>query len=381
MEQTHPSTGPRPWHAWVVPAVVVASGVALLVAACARVMPGEPIERPVAEVVDAVPDCTTSAGAVPTAPDVPADDAPTRPEPPRAGSVPSGFVPVTVVECGIPSLTSLTLPDGLWSSVTETTREGDLVRLLTALSEPNGGRAPVCTADFEFVPDLWLVDASGSSMRAARPVDGCGKTTGDTGPAVADLPVVGEREVPVQRIESREALDAGCRTSTSAPVFFDASGWGLSGLPPDASFDPGATALPAAPAAPPRTTVDPASLDRACLYRVVAPADVAAPPGSTGDADGGLMPVALDTPATFVRVVPLDAEEARALVEAIDGPVLDGDCGDRPSWVATIPRSGPGTWPVDDALTLELDGCQRLTATGGQAYALPPGLAEALLVR
>ncbi|ROS52581.1 hypothetical protein [Frigoribacterium sp. PhB24] len=399
MKDLRPSSGRRSWHAVVVPAVVVTAGVALLVAACARAMPGEPLERPVAEVVDTAPDCTTSGADVALLPPPTSDDeAPARPGPPRAGSVPEGFVPTSVVECGIVSMSTVERPDGLWSAVTERTLGGELDRLLAALAEPNGRRLPICTADMEIVADLWLVDASGASMRAARPVDGCGKTAGDTDGAVAALTVRSEREVPVQRIESRDALDAGCGTSATTPAFFDANDLGIEGLSPDGDAtdldDGGATSLPAAPALPEPTTVDPADLDRVCLYRVVAPDDEPVPPGTpgVGDADAGAgsgsgsgsgssVPTKSGVTATFDRVVPLDPTTAEALVEATDSPSVRGDCSDRPTRIATLPRSDPGARPVDVALTIELDGCLRLSASGGQAHALPPALAEALLVR
>ncbi|KQO46295.1 MULTISPECIES: hypothetical protein [unclassified Frigoribacterium] len=392
MEHSRRTSGPWAGYALVVPGLVAAACVGLLVAACARVMPGEPIDRPVAEVVGAAPDCTTSGAGFAMPPPTSDDEAPSRPEPPRSGSVPEGFVPTSVVECGLASTTVLDRPDGLWSSVTETTRGGDLGRLLAALSEPNGRSLPVCTADFELVADLWLVDASGASMRAAHPVDGCGKTTGDTRPAVAALPVSAERDVPVNLIESRDALDAGCSTSATTPTFVDANDLGVEGLPPDGDAtdhdDGGATSLPAAPALPEPAVVDPADLDRVCLYRVAAPHDEPVPAGSpgVGDADAGFgsgssVPTKSGVSATFHRVVPLDPTTAEALVEAMDGPPVGGDCSDRPTSIATLPLSEPGAWPVDVALTIELDGCRRLSAGGGQAHALPPVLAEALLVR
>lgn len=144
--------------------------------------------RPVAQVVTTAADCS--------APDVAAQllggrggsAAPTASAIPVAGTVPPGFAPVSAVECTL-STDARTLVERRLS--------GDLTALVTAVDEPSA-RVPVdgaCPAMAQIQPVLFLVDASGRTVRVAWPLDECGFVKPTALAAMAALHVDDERAV------------------------------------------------------------------------------------------------------------------------------------------------------------------------------------------
>jgi len=364
--------------------------VALVAAGCAA--PGTAPPRPVAVVVDGAPDCTTSTDAW-LVPEAGAE--PTSPPPPEAGSVPDDFEPVSAVRC---DGTTDTVDDaeGRWSARVETTWTDDLAPLLAALAVPDETSSGIvaCTADMELVPDLWLADAAGRSLRVAWPRDVCGKTVPGTQEALGSLPVASERLVRVSLAETRAALDAGCATRASLP-------WALKagivtdlvvpddGVSDDGVSDPGGgtttgPAVPAQPLAPPLLP-DPDALDRACVYAVDPPVEPAAgssaPEGEGEGVAGGSAAAASPPGGTFVRVVELpDGLGARLVTAATtpSTPELEA-CGTAASAFVTFPDTAPGaTVTSDPRLTAELDGCGRLLTSDGGARPFPEELAAPL---
>lgn len=113
-----------------------------------------------------------------------------QPAAPESGRVPADFVPVAATLC------TLTIePSGMntsgTTSVTATRLEGDLQPLVAALAQPNDspGANQLCTADMEFVPELWLEDATGHAIRAAWPRTACMKTKRETHDALDRLTI------------------------------------------------------------------------------------------------------------------------------------------------------------------------------------------------
>lgn len=126
-----------------------------------------------------------------------------HPDVPGPGAVPETFTPVNAVQCvGGERLTDA---QGVWAAVTVRQLEGDLEPLLEALEEPS---EPVA-ADQECAPqdgpawELWLVDALGRAVRAARPVDACGAPLEQVTAAVEALDATGEEHFPVDLLAAR----------------------------------------------------------------------------------------------------------------------------------------------------------------------------------
>ncbi|BDI23394.1 hypothetical protein [Herbiconiux sp. L3-i23] len=119
---------------------------------------------------------------------------------PAAGSVPDGFEAVQAVVCS--GEFGVEIDGEQWQAVRETRYDGDLPPLLTALEEPSDAVGPgPCTADYEIVPELWLVAEDGQAVRAAWPTDSCGKTKLGVSAAIAGLEMVDENLLPVAKIE------------------------------------------------------------------------------------------------------------------------------------------------------------------------------------
>jgi hypothetical protein len=344
----------------------VALAVLLGAAGCALPAPAEEPPRPVAVVVEGAPDCTTSSDAW-LVPAPGAEQDPVDPTPP-AGSVPEELEPVAAVLCGW-STDTLDDAEGRWSTRVETTWTGDLEPLLTALAVPDEpGGTGACTADMEIVPDLWLTSADGRSVRAAWPTDSCRKTLPGTQDALDALHGATERLVPVALVETRAALDAGCRTRASLP--WTGAGASTTDL-----------VLPHA-----------ADLDRACVYAVdpPEPAPELLPgtdassgthdPLSGAEAQAG-MPTKATPTGTFARVVPIGPDAATRLVQAAGSsstPGLEG-CAAAGTTFATFPveATDASSDPVP-VLTAELDGCGRLLTSDGGARPLSEELTTLL---
>jgi hypothetical protein len=96
--------------------------------------------------------------------------------------LPEDFVPVSVYRCSIPSPKSIG-PD-IGGVITAERLDGDLAALLNVLSQPDSDAADgasgsgelLCDLSFQFVPQLWLMDEGGRSIRVRWPTNACGKT-------------------------------------------------------------------------------------------------------------------------------------------------------------------------------------------------------------
>ncbi|WP_427017050.1 hypothetical protein ACQCSX_20550 [Pseudarthrobacter sp. P1] len=165
-------------------------GLALIVAATAalagyQVLPwaAKGYTPPPAALVDHV-DCLATAGGPGLVPGA------SHPPQPVAGSVPEGFFPVLVVLCsGVYELE--TTPEGQWSVRSEDHLAGDPGPLLATLARPSdrAREGQACTADGVVGPTIWLMDARGRAMVAARPSDVCGKPKPGVGQLLATMPV------------------------------------------------------------------------------------------------------------------------------------------------------------------------------------------------
>ena len=124
--------------------------------------------------------------------------------------VPTDFEPVAAHLCTFSG--SVDDDQGRWAAVTVETRTGDFGPLLSALAEPSdqAGSNQACTADMEFVPELWLENATGEAMRAAWPGTACGKTKRATWKALEMLALTDTVKLPLVLEITRPALDAGC---------------------------------------------------------------------------------------------------------------------------------------------------------------------------
>ncbi|MET4062139.1 hypothetical protein ABIB35_003719 [Arthrobacter sp. UYP6] len=349
---------------------VAALLVAGTMAACGQSTGDQP--RSDAELAAAV-DCTTAqpildAGTQPT----------TAAQPPAAGSVPAGFLPAEVIRC---SATLETVEDsaGLWSTVRQEHLAGDMDALVEALAQPSDGlrENEACTADAELVPDLWLLDASGTAMRAAWPTDSCGKTKPGVHEVLAEMDVVESSRHQVALIQPRAALDVGCPAEWHLSTTSRASV-----LAPGESGDvPGAENGVAVPASP-GLLANPDDVEalRICQYRttpVPAPGVSEGPPADTpSDAWANDAEIVA---GTFVRGGELGgAAKDAVLAEAAAGPSAAA-CSLAASGFVVL-------WPVaqgEDAgapLAVELDGCRRLVSIDGAARTAPGDVIAAILL-
>ncbi|QYF72327.1 hypothetical protein [Cryobacterium sp. PAMC25264] len=124
---------------------------------------------------------------------------PEHPYAPKAGWKPEGFAPTTAVRCDV--VADIDEPQRF--SITAVTFGGDLTELLAALAEPDDGddSTAACTADWEFVPPLWLVDEAGQAIHARYPVDVCGKTKPGVRDALAALPVLDSTMMKLKEVQ------------------------------------------------------------------------------------------------------------------------------------------------------------------------------------
>jgi len=178
-EKTAGNRGER--HGHLTPSVHLAVGgvaaLTLLLSGCAG-LPGYPVatDTPLGQLVDGV-DCQASnlnnwivapEGGSPRT-----DRTSAHPDAPKPGMVPTGFEPVAAYRCTFRG--SVDNSEGRWSAVTVETLEGDFDPLLKALAAVNDRTVPnqVCSADIEFVPELWLENANGDALSdiEGRPFD------------------------------------------------------------------------------------------------------------------------------------------------------------------------------------------------------------------
>lgn len=107
------------------------------------------------------------------------------------GAIPAGFQPAWVLSCPI-ELRDMP-GQGQWQ--VQLTERADLdaaqaVALLTKLRQPSDAAGPdqICTADGVVWPYYALVDAHGTAIEPAIPVNGCGKPKFDVAKVLGELP-------------------------------------------------------------------------------------------------------------------------------------------------------------------------------------------------
>ncbi len=337
-----------------------------------------------AEIVDAYDCLAPNLGGWAIHPVPSSSPDPQHPDAPEAGRVPTGFAPTSAVLCDLMA-NSIEDAEGRWTGVTQVTLEGDLTGLLRALSEPDDAPWPgPCTADAEFVPPLWLVDATGRAINAHYPRNGCGKTKPGVREALAGLEI---RETETQKrtlVESRAALDTGCAEEWKAPLAGGlslsipsdspvAGPDGISQIPPDSPLTgPGGTSQ--VPSKPLTVTV-PADLDgmRWCRY-AVEPDPVGAPvPGLESAFPGS---VTLRT-GRFVAGGMLDTPTAQWVANVAASDPVPRSCeASAKSFLELWPLKGGRDLGM--AVTAELDGCALLYREGSGTRPLPADMHELL---
>lgn len=345
--------------------------VVVLLSGCA-VPPGDNARAvDAAEIVDGYDCLAPNLGGWALPPDPSSSPDPQHPDAPEPGRVPAGFMPTTAVSCDLMA-NSIEDAEGRWTGVTEATLEGDLTALLSALSEPDDGPWPgACTADAEFVPPLWLVDATGRAINAHYPRDGCGKTKPGVRNALAGLEVRETTALKRTLVESRAVLDSGCSSEWKAP-FGEGVGLVIPSAGPHAAVD-GVAQTPSKTMSP---TV-PAELDgmRWCRY-AIEPASVGAPvPGLESALPGS---ISLRAGRFFDGGI-LDAPTAQwvASVAAAD-PVPPSCEASSTSFLVLWPRRGGHD--LGTVLTAELDGCGLLYRDGSGTRPLPDDMRELLMM-
>ncbi|MEE2570119.1 hypothetical protein V1638_12030 [Pseudarthrobacter sp. J64] len=292
-------------------------------------------------------------------PDPSSSPDPLHPDAPEPGRVPAGLVPTTAVRCDL--MASIDDAEGRWTGVTAVTLEGDLTEVLSALSEPDDGLWPgPCTADAEFVPPLWLIDATGRAINAHYPRNGCGKTKPGVRKALAGLKVGGVATHKRTLVEPRAPLDSGCVAKWKAP-FTEELGLSIPSTSPLPALD-GASQIPSRPLA---VTVPP-DLDgmRWCRY-VAEPASS----GASGEASALPGSIALRT-GRFAAGGMLDAETAQLVADAAASEPVPRSCeATSTSFLVLWPIKGGQALGM--TLTAELDGCGLLYREGSGTRPLP----------
>ena len=353
---------------------VLTAGVAVLlvagsVAGCGQLSGNQP--RTDAVLVDAV-DCTATQSIL---------DAGTQStsstEPPAPGSVPADFLPAEVIRCAA-TLETVEDAAGLWSTVTQEHLAGNMDALVKALAQPSDAprENEACTADMELVPDLWLLDANGTAMRAAWPTDSCGKTKPGVHEVLAEMDVVESSRHQVALIQPRAALDVGCPAE-----------WHLSTTPrasmlaPGESGDvPGAENWAEVPASPGLLArPDDVEALRLCQYRTTPVPTPGVSEGLPADTPpDGEARTAETVAGTFIRGGELGgAAKDAVLAEAAAGPSAAA-CSLGASGFVVL-------WPVaqgEDAgvpLAVELDGCRRLVSIDGYTRTVPDDVIAAIV--
>lgn len=383
---------------WVRHAVIAAS-VAVAITGCATVPGGPSAPREVAVVVD----------------DMTCTDPLVDPPAVQAGLVPDDFTPVAVLHC-VP-FAQREDDRGVVAGTEIVRHEGDLTAFLAAMaapSDPEPAPDTACPLVMHAVQQIWAVDAAGGYVLMSFPSTTCWAPKDEVPLAeLAKLEVVERTFIEGQLIESRAAIEAGCPTRASVAPLQIAGGLlpeeqgalpeelalqlredgaiaGSSVAPAPAPSDGGPTAEPgvlAVPWQPPALTpIDEITGATVCEYAQGEP-----------PADGS--PVMIGDSGEFAGVRAMDAEAARAVVEAAtSAPRIDAECAVTASRFVVVhvePRDEPEestsdlpTDPLDPALTesvtvltlpvpaitVELDGCTRIVGPDALARSAPPAL-------
>lgn len=132
------------------------------------------------------------------------------------GSIPAGFVPVSAVECTAFGK-NVTDSAGEWRTITQRQLSGDLGPLVKALDEPSDKADGflACTDDLEIIPDLWLVNAAGKTVRVQWPQTGCQKSKPGTKEALALLKV--EKTTVLKAVPQTTPEPKTIPTTTATP--------------------------------------------------------------------------------------------------------------------------------------------------------------------
>jgi hypothetical protein len=274
----------------------------------------------------------------------------------QAGRVPDGFEPVAAYRCD--PFATVEDATGIWQASTVERLEGDLGPLLDALNAPDEPRWPgPCTADMLIAPTIWLADADGAAIRVAYPVDGCGKPKADAAlDALGTLTVVDRTEKREALIESPAARAANCPTQPAPAIVGklgdvgDLPGVELSEPTPA----PGAGGLLTVPASGFPSANEVTGM-RLCRYTAAPdPAPSAELPDRVG----------LPTLGTFVDGRELDAQDAAVILAAADSDVVPPVACLRTATVFVQLSPLVGTRSEGGPITVEVDGCQRLSRPG-----------------
>ncbi|TFD85990.1 hypothetical protein [Cryobacterium serini] len=366
-------------------ALAAAATLALLLSGCAG-LPGYPAATgtPVAQLVAGI-DCQAPnlnsnwmvfPEGVPTQTDLTA----AHPDAPEPGTVPADFEPVAAHVCTFKG--SVVDDQGRWAAVTVETRGGDFGPLLSALALPSdqAGFNQACTADMEFVPELWLENATGEAMRAAWPRTACGKTKRATWTALDQLELTDTVKLPLVLEITRPALDAGCVMSTGTPE--QSLQFGVTGLQTSTTTgEVGENILPVP--VPPAEMLSYDGVDGAsvCVYTVD---PVTEPePGELRDSEGmefsdNLLESMLTLQfGTFESATVLGTDAAALLAAAASAVPAPACTADLTRFAVLWPERA-GT-RLDSPIQVELDGCQRLFVPASEALVPAPALLAALI--
>ncbi|WP_149359385.1 hypothetical protein [Lolliginicoccus suaedae] len=144
-------------------AVLLAATLLVAGAACGN----EPrqVAEVVGEAVCAIPAEAEHYGAIPPAELLPASDA-------RPGAVPDGFEPVRAITCDRDLAREVS--EDMTATFNEYRWEGDLSTAIRLLNGRDRAQKECVAHSGSRAPDLWLIDAAGSAVRARPPLDECG---------------------------------------------------------------------------------------------------------------------------------------------------------------------------------------------------------------
>lgn len=281
----------------------------------------------------------------------------------EAGAVPAGFAPVALLRCD--PYASRDDAEGVYAGALLERFEGDLAPVLAALSTPNDPPAIVCPAIGYLSPELWIEGADGTVVRVAMPSAGCGPKDVGLDAAIATLTRVSEQFVPTVLVESQAATAAGCATQAGLTVVLTAEELPAEYRsddvePEDAHLIPDEHLIPWEPPAFPE--IDDVTGARVCVYEI-------------GADRGAYGPVTHGSSGFFADAHDLDAAAAAEAMRFIGSATPAASCppsadaATRLAVVHSLVAGGEGP-----AVTVELDGCRRISDPGLRTLAAPPEL-------
>lgn len=302
-----------------------------------------------------------------------------HPDAPEPGMVPTGFEPVAAYRCTFRG--SVDNPEGRWSAVTVETLKGDFDPLLTALAASNDRASlnQACTADMEFVPELWLENANGDALRAAWPRTACMKTKPETGEALENLTVTDTTLLPLILQITPEALESGCSMSAGKPeqsLLFGTTALQTYLGPDEIRVDPQPIPVPLIAVAS-YDGVDGATV---CFYTV----DPTTNPEQSALSDIEGRPFD-DQALSLMKSLQLGSFASAATLSADAAALLPAAASAEPAPACTAPLTRfavlwptRGGDPLDSSIQVEQDGCARVFVPGSPALVTPSALLAAL---